>query len=154
EKGAFTDWVQAARWLGDFHGRFLDNEGTLRRAIPGLPGYRRSHYLRAAEAADRVLLRSREIDDRWSKIRRRDQERLHAVVEFFPKAARRLLDEPPTLIHGDCYGHNILLRPHARPTVCFVDWETVAIGPGILDLSALLLWWGPTESDILIDHYL
>jgi aminoglycoside phosphotransferase (APT) family kinase protein len=50
----------------------------------------------------------------------------------------RLLRLPVTLIHGEFYPSNVLVkRDGDRIRVCPVDWETAAIGPGLLDLAAL-----------------
>jgi hypothetical protein len=159
QDGIFRDWIRAVRWLGRFHGRFLGQENYLRDAVPGLPQYNWAYYTRVAMKADRVLQESASIDDHAARFRKRDRERLRPVLEFFPKVANHLVAEERTLIHGDCFSQNVLLRvnatnPNGSPGVCFVDWETVATGPGAIDLMALLLWWTPPKSDLLIEHYL
>ena len=38
-------------------------------------------------------------------------------------------------MHGDLYAANVLVRPDGR--ACLLDWESAAIGSGLLDLAAL-----------------
>jgi aminoglycoside phosphotransferase (APT) family kinase protein len=54
-----------------------------------------------------------------------------AVVE-------RLISLPVTLIHGEFYPSNVLIReqPGFR-RVCPIDWERTAVGAGLMDLAAL-----------------
>src|SRR5262249_18570636 len=40
----------------------------------------------------------------------------------------------PTIIHGEFYSNNIILR---RRRVHVVDWEAAAVGPGVIDLAAI-----------------
>ncbi len=42
-------------------------------------------------------------------------------------------DRPPTLIHGDLLGQNILLRPEMSPAV--IDWEFTQLGDPAYDLA-------------------
>jgi tRNA A-37 threonylcarbamoyl transferase component Bud32 len=46
---------------------------------------------------------------------------------------------PAGLVHGDCYPSNVLVRDEGG--VVFVDWEEAMIGPGVLDLAALIAGW-------------
>jgi hypothetical protein len=52
-----------------------------------------------------------------------------AILEAFPES----------LLHGDCYASNVLVRNEGG--VVFVDWEEAMIGPGVLDLAALTSGW-------------
>ena len=44
----------------------------------------------------------------------------------------------PTIIHGEYYQHNILFH---RGSVCPIDWESTAIGEGLIDLVSLTEGW-------------
>lgn len=55
-----------------------------------------------------------------------------------------LLDGPDlTVIHGEAYPSNVLLR---ADRAVIVDWESAGIGMGVLDLADLLLGW--REEDV------
>ena len=61
-----------------------------------------------------------------------------SLVAGYEEAIERLIRLPSTLIHGEFYASNILVEEtregcRIRP----VDWETAAIGPGLIDLAAL-----------------
>ena len=49
----------------------------------------------------------------------------------------------PTLVHGEAYVNNILLR-EGRPVI--VDWESAGAGPGEIDLATLLARWPQEEA--------
>ena len=45
---------------------------------------------------------------------------------------------PRTLIHGEFYASKVLI---AGDRVAGVDWEMSGVGPGVLDLAALVTGW-------------
>jgi len=50
----------------------------------------------------------------------------------------RLLALPMSLIHGEFFPSNVILRRRNNDwAICPVDWEMAAIGPGLIDLAAL-----------------
>jgi hypothetical protein len=53
-----------------------------------------------------------------------------------------LLEMPPTVIHGEYYQHNVLYH---RRKVCPVDWESAAVGSGLIDLAMLTEGWWADE---------
>jgi thiamine kinase-like enzyme len=43
-----------------------------------------------------------------------------------------------TFIHGEFYASNVLLQQgNGARRVCPIDWESAAVGPGLIDLAAL-----------------
>jgi Ser/Thr protein kinase RdoA (MazF antagonist) len=52
---------------------------------------------------------------------------------------------PVGLVHGDFYPANILVDP-PRGRICVLDWEAAGVGPGLLDLAALVTGW--PEDDV------
>ena len=44
---------------------------------------------------------------------------------------------PITLLHGDCWSHNAVLRSDGQVTM--IDWDCAGLGPAILDVGYLLL---------------
>jgi aminoglycoside phosphotransferase (APT) family kinase protein len=61
--------------------------------------------------------------------------RLRARVQEF---LAPLLALRPTIIHGEYYQHNILFH---RGQVCPIDWESAAVGEGLIDLVSLTEGW-------------
>jgi aminoglycoside phosphotransferase (APT) family kinase protein len=55
-------------------------------------------------------------------------------------AFARLARLPRTLIHGELYASNVLV---SGDRIAAVDWEMAAIGPGVIDLAALVTGWDP-----------
>ena len=107
------------------HFRFSAEAETLDRSAP-LLRYDAAFYrlwLERAEAFRSAGLRT----DAWA-----------SLVGSYDRAVERLIRLPSTLIHGEFYASNILVQEaregcRIRP----VDWETAAVGPGLIDLAAL-----------------
>ncbi|HKR31728.1 MAG TPA: phosphotransferase, partial [Terriglobales bacterium] len=74
-------------------------------------------------------------------------QRLRTCVEEF---LAPLLVRQPTIIHGEYYQHNILFY---RGQVCPVDWESAAIGEGLIDLATLTEGWGTKISRVCTKAY-
>lgn len=58
---------------------------------------------------------------------------------------------PRTVIHGEFYPSNVLIADSGR--VCPVDWETAALGPGLIDVAALATGWGDGDRETLTSCY-
>jgi hypothetical protein len=88
--------------------------------------------------------------------------RLHREFASRPLAARHLLchDErfyrrwiaqlPRTLIHGELYASNVLV---SGARIAAVDWEMAAIGPGVIDLAALVTGWDSDSRRRIVAAY-
>jgi len=112
--------IQSARWIGRFHAaheRSVDD-----RSLAFLKRYDDAYYRgwarRTLEFACPLHARFPWLTqlcegDRW----------------FAP-----LLAEAPTVIHGEFYAKNVLVR---RYRVFMVDWESAAIAAGAIDVAAL-----------------
>lgn len=117
---------RAARWIGSFH-RFHD----LRAKMP-----------------PRCLNRERPAAFRACVGRATDRcQELRASRPWFHRLARdyeavfcNLFMRRPTVIHGEYYPANILIR---EGTVFPVDWERTAVSAGEIDLAALIEGWKP-----------
>jgi thiamine kinase-like enzyme len=80
---------------------------------------------------------------------------LYTALERYDNVIAALAALPPTLVHGELYPSNVLVIPAQQPVrVCPVDWEMAGIGPGLLDLAALVGGWGLAERDRLAAAYL
>jgi aminoglycoside/choline kinase family phosphotransferase len=101
---------------------------------------------------------------RWDADHRRRQERFAQAVDPFlerhaealPDGAPALVEGlrtqygdslaalaalPPTIIHCDLHADNVLLArtTDSPPTAFVLDWQTVALGPVVVDLNLLLV---------------
>jgi hypothetical protein len=118
-------WLEAARWLAHLHLRFSIENETLHRSAP-LLRYDAAFYRLWIERAEAFRSTGRRTDA-WA-----------SLVGSYDRAVERLTRLPSTLIHGEFYASNILVEQaregwRIRP----VDWETAAVGPGLVDLAAL-----------------
>lgn len=123
--GDLAKWEAAARWLAAFHARFHGRK---------LPGSKRLHdydeeffaiWINRAEE----FLKKRRVTGlkNFSKL----AKRYHKVID-------RLSVLPRSLIHGEFYPSNILVREASEThRICPVDWEMAGVGPSALDLAAL-----------------
>ena len=126
-------WQHVAGWLRRMHTTLLfDAESGRTANTSAFRVYNAEYYWQWMQRAEAFLYRTavREHTDTVDKI--------DWLAERFQKVVDRLIRLPVTLIHGEFYPSNVLMRrdPHAT-RVCPVDWETAAIGPGLIDLSAL-----------------
>ena len=124
-------------------------EGTF--SLKGNPDI--NHYLRAAAWAARLHLYYEnkvpsfvKVYDRdyyfvWTK--RMQQELsiiaahpwLNDVISYFHEHIDILIGAPQTLIHGEYYSKNILIRDE---DVYPIDWESAAYAPGEIDLASII----------------
>jgi hypothetical protein len=142
--GELPIWEEVARWLGDFHSRFAGRLDEVRAA--------NSHLLDLSAAwfrswCDRALDRLAESDDR------RAPELLRALGSY-DEVVDALASLPRTFVHGELYPSNVLVVRDDPPRVSPVDWEMASIGPGLLDLAALVGGWSEAERRRLVAAYL
>ena len=115
-----ADWCATARWLADAHARLAPRA----RALGPAPGAAPDARLDRAVARD---------------------ARAAALAEVHGRAVTALRAAPRTVVHGELFPSNVLVREAASP--CVVDWETAGAGPGLLDLAALVLGWPAPQAD-------
>lgn len=142
--GEFETWRQVARWLGVFHAKFVGQVGELQKRAP-LLSYDRSYFQLWPQ---RALAFSHHSSPGIRARLEKALSRYDAVIE-------RLLQLPATLLHGDFYASNILAQFDGGVRICPVDWDMAALGPGFIDLAALISGqWKETQQDDLIKTYL
>jgi Ser/Thr protein kinase RdoA (MazF antagonist) len=143
--GDLTLWRATAAWLAEMHAKLA--EDLERHAARGrLLLYDESYYRRwivrarefAAAAGDRE--RSRALD--W-------------IGRCYDAVVAGLLELPRTVLHGELYASNVLVSGEpTAPRVCPVDWETAAVGPGAVDLAALVSGgWNEEERQAIVAAY-
>jgi hypothetical protein len=115
----------AASWIGAFHAALASDGAPIR--FPFLEVYDDAFLAglgaRAAESNPYLL------DTDWYE----------RTVDALRSSIGGLLRDQLTVIHGEYYPKNILID---GATALPVDWETAAIGPGILDIAMLSENWG------------
>ncbi len=123
--------VEAARWLGRFHS--VLQQRTSDRALSFLHSYDEDYY---KGWVHRAWEYSKPLHKRfpWLQVLCRESRGM-----FTP-----LLKAPRTVIHGEFYINNILVR---QKNIFPIDWESAAIAPGEIDLAALTE--GPWRSSLI-----
>lgn len=143
--GDLSVWEDVGTWLGAFHRRFADRVADLRAKNPYLLEHSEEWFRSWQARADLSLSGS---EDRRASTLRPALRRYEEVI-----VPLGLL--PRTFVHGELYPSNVIVVQEERPLrVCPVDWEMAAIGPGLIDLAALVGGWGKNEQRRLADAYL
>ena len=116
--------VETARWAGRLH---AETAHTLPRSTAqGLARYDRAYYLGWPERTERF---AGDLHDTFPWLR--------AACRGFERVVRVLL-EAPTVIHGEYYPKNVLVRDG---TPYPVDWESAAVAAGEIDLASITDGW-------------
>lgn len=143
--GELEVWERVATWLGEFHARFAGSTDELRDANPYLLEHSEPWFRSWGERAGTALEASR--DPRAEELRR--------SLARYEEVVAALAALPRTFAHGELYPSNVLVVTDRRPVrVCPVDWEMAAVGPGLVDLAALVGGWGGVERRRLLAAYL
>ena len=149
QMGRLESWKKAAQWIARLHNRFRNGS----RSVPDFPQcllrYDQQYYLCWLERAERFLAHRR---DSYSPELLRDFRRLAKAYEC---VTRQLLSLPQTFIHGEFYPSNVILRRRGTAkAICPIDWEVAAVGPGLMDLAALISGnWTPEQKQALVRAY-
>ena len=124
--GDMDQWEEAGRWLAHFHWDFQQTESSL----PGELKSRLVHYDEAYYRQWMGRAQSFQGQNRLAKVE------LNRLAQRYDKVVDILLSLPTTVVHGEFYASNILACRSHR--ICPVDWEMTGIGPGLIDLAALM----------------
>lgn len=133
QRGRLQSWEQAARWLAMLHTEYsLAPRGRNDAWVKHLVRYD-ERILGTWVARAEEFLRRGYADN--SPAAWRQFERL---AKRYDQVIARLLNLPMSLIHGEFFPSNVILRPGKDGwQICPIDWEMAAIGPGLIDLAAL-----------------
>jgi aminoglycoside/choline kinase family phosphotransferase len=118
-------WREAARWAARFHAKSARWYG---RWTGFLPRYDQAHY---EDCGKRISEKLPHTDPE-------DRPVIQKALEHFSVSIDRLLDLPQSVVHGQYYGHNLVIRkapPDCQVTA--IDWESAAIGPSFFDIACL-----------------
>ena len=121
--GPRSTWECVARWLAGLHST--------------LAGTRPDRAIRY-DAAFYALWPRRALDFAKGRADNPAIATIARIEAGYAPVIERLLELPPTLVHGEFYASNVLVDDPLDPQrVAAVDWEQAAIGPGLVDLAAL-----------------
>jgi Ser/Thr protein kinase RdoA (MazF antagonist) len=141
--GELSVWEDVAHWLGRFHSGFAARLDEMRAANPHLldlsVDWFRSWHRRAV---DRL---TDSADGRAVTLR--------SALGGYDEVADSLAALPRTFVHGELYPSNVLVVRETPLRISPVDWEMAAIGPGLVDLAALVGGWGEAERGRLTAAY-
>lgn len=149
--GEFDTWLRASRWLARMHAAYQMDSAQLNAAQESarLLRYDAMFYYRWMERAGAYLHRI--ASDR----NRSDHLLFVRLADRYDRAVSALAALPRTLIHGDFFASNVLVvNGGEAPRICPVDWELSAVGPGLVDLAALIAGgWSDDERLALARGY-
>jgi len=129
--------LAAAEWCGSFHRWAEPRREAVELAF--LARYDADYYRAWADAALRHAADAAVLED-W----------LLSACTAYRELAEVLAAAPTTIIHGEMSPQNVLwLEGEIYP----IDWESAAIGPGEIDIAALLFGWPEETVGRCIDAY-
>jgi aminoglycoside phosphotransferase (APT) family kinase protein len=145
QSGEPSVWEAVARWLGQFHVQFAQRLDEVSAANPHLLDYSSEWFRIWRHHAAAGLAAS---GDRRARL-------LEAALERYEEVVSALDCLPRTLVHGEFYPSNVMVVPtEGDVRVAPVDWEMAAIGPGLIDLAALVGGWSQPAQRRLVTAYL
>jgi aminoglycoside phosphotransferase (APT) family kinase protein len=118
-------WVSAIQWAARFH---VTTRNLPEDQLSFLPRFTRDRYVQCAERVRGIL----------PDLASRDREIVEQSLHRFESIIEKLEGLPQSIIHGQYFGRNIMLR-HGDPDrlIAVIDWETAAVGPSAYDLVSL-----------------
>ena len=149
--GDFGTWRRVAHWLAGLHARFA---GTPELAAVAQTAHlidHDEHFYRA------WMRRARAFRADASPRSPSDHARyaIERLASRYERVVARLTALPRTLVHGEFFASNVLVEETPWGLrVCPVDWEMAGIGPGLIDLAALIAGnWTEEEKQALALSY-
>jgi thiamine kinase-like enzyme len=125
--GEFDVWLETARWLARMHAQ-------VGRPTPAIVEQARLLHYDAAFCgrwAERAL--------QYASASAEASTVLRHIAARYSRVTDRLAALPASFLHGEFYASNVLVASNGDATGIFpVDWEMAGVGPGLLDLAALV----------------
>ena len=134
EHGRFGLWLRAAEHVGRLHAAARSAADAAVR--PALLRHDRAFH---ASWLDRALAY-------------RGTRAVQALRRVHARAIDEALARPGGLIHGECFASNVLVRCGGEG-ICLIDWESAAVGWGLLDLAALAAGWPAAQREAMCSAY-
>ncbi len=142
--GELEIWQAAARWLARFQrecANFSLDYNALKPLVWDGVNFTRLFEIAQVQLADGESFGSGAL------------ERFRPVADTFRAAIDTLVASSQTLVHGEFYASNILVRDRSG-NICPIDWETAGWGSRLIDLAALISGnWNETQRAAIIDAY-
>jgi Phosphotransferase enzyme family len=146
--GEFSIWCDTARWLADLHCGLA--EVTAHAQL-------NANLLHYDEGFFNAWIdRAEHFSNLRADCTKKGQSVIGPLAAQCRRAARKICALPQTFIHGEFYPSNVLISNHDdRIRICPIDWETAAIGPGLLDLAALVAgnWTQERRTELASAYY-
>jgi hypothetical protein len=143
--GDLSFWQQVARWIARFHVSYY---GLMEQI-----GCEVNLLMHDAHYYQRWITRAKNFvyQDKLTAMRLR----MEWLAERYDKAVDYLISLPRTFIHGEFYPSNILIQTLENELrICPIDWEMASIGPGLMDLAALIAGnWNEMDKALITDAY-
>jgi hypothetical protein len=149
--GSMDTWQEAARWLARLHSAFSGISAASAAAgqVP-LLCYTEELFGTWRIRAEAFLCQQKAL--RTSDLFRR----FFRIMSRYDRVIDRLSALPVTLVHGEFYPSNVIVRrTSGRGRICPIDWEVAAVAPGLIDLAALCSGeWSMDQQKLLVSAYL
>jgi aminoglycoside phosphotransferase (APT) family kinase protein len=142
--GELSVWEEVAGWLGGLHSGFAGSREEVSEANPHLLDLSGDWF---SSWCRRALERLGHSDDPRA-------ESLRDALQSYGDVVSALARLPRTFVHGELYPSNVLVVQGNPSRICPVDWEMAGIGPGLVDLAALVGGWDEPLRRRLIAAYL
>lgn len=141
--GSLSMWKRTAAWVAQLHQVFPPARAERLAIRSRLLRYDEEFYWewlhRAQQFCSRNVRKRRMID---------------RVARHYSRVVERLTGMRRTIIHGELYAGNVVVaRNGPRVRICPVDWETTALGPGLVDLATLTAGWDEKHQQLLARAY-
>jgi hypothetical protein len=144
--GDFDVWLGVSRWLARFHRHFAARVDDVKTGNPHLLRYQEGLLGRWPHRALALA------DAKGLSVVERDA--LAGVVAGYLDVVTRLEQLPPTFLHGELYPSNVIVDSRGGALdVWPIDWEMAAVGPGFLDVAALVTGWDAGRQVALVGAY-
>lgn len=144
--GDFSEWLNVARWLGQFHSSMMRASNHRPDSLP-LVEYDESLYRLWPQRAMKNLIAAGKLAI---------AHQVERILSRYGEVVSLLTNLPRTIIHGEFHASNVLLRGADATTgrVCALDWEMAGTGPGLMDLADLSSGkWSESQRAVLADAY-
>jgi hypothetical protein len=143
-----TDTLRLDKW---------PERGGLSRAAQWIGSFHRFHDVRANDPPECLNREGRETfqacvaraTDRWAELGG-THPWFHPLARDYEAVFCDLLVRRPTVVHGEFYPSNILVRDGR---VFPVDWERAAVSAGEIDFAALTEGWRPEDVRLATESY-
>jgi Ser/Thr protein kinase RdoA (MazF antagonist) len=148
--GAFDVWETAMTRLGRLQVLAANRVRSLSpQAVPPLIRYDQRLFQRWPVRAVQIAA-SRDRPNALGS-----QAALKRLAQRYTQVTEFLSALPWTVIHGDCFPSNVLVKDDpGEQRICFVDWEMAGFGPGLIDIASLTAGsWSDLERERLLLAY-